>query len=81
MQMGDNIKALRMELGLSQAELASKIGVRADTFSRWERGIMEPHKAYRISLAKFFGISLRELMFPDDEDDKTIEDNTVKNSP
>lgn len=71
MQMGDKIRAMRLERGLTQYELAGKIGVRDLTVYTWEKGLQEPHKRNRTSLAKFFGITERELMFPDDQDGET----------
>ena len=42
---GEDLKALRTELCLTQTELAEKIGVARNTINRWEmgiRGIPEP---------------------------------------
>lgn len=64
--MKDKIKAMRLEMGLSQYVLGEKIGVRSLAVSKWERGAEEPNSTNRRLLAKFFGITERELMFPDD---------------
>lgn len=69
--MGEKIKAMRLERGLTQHELAGKIGVLNMAVYKWENGLQEPHKRNRASLAKFFGITERELMFPDDQDGET----------
>ena len=39
---GEEIKALRLRLGLTQAELGEAIGVFWNTVSRWEAGKMRP---------------------------------------
>ena len=42
---GSQLRAIRQELGLTQAALAEAIGVRPNTVARWERGeigISEP---------------------------------------
>ena len=39
---GEEIKALRLRLGLTQTELGEAIGVFWNTVSRWEAGKMEP---------------------------------------
>ena len=39
---GEEIKALRLRLGLTQAELGEAIGVFWNTVSRWEAGKMAP---------------------------------------
>jgi len=36
---GEDLKALRTQLGLTQAELAERIGVARNTINRWEMGI------------------------------------------
>ena len=38
---GDNLRKRRARLGLSQAELAGRLGVPANTLARWERGVIE----------------------------------------
>ncbi|MBR2207339.1 MAG: helix-turn-helix transcriptional regulator [Synergistaceae bacterium] len=72
MSMKDKIKTLRTTKGLSQHDLGEAVGVRYDTICKWERGKIVPSRIHCISLANFFGISLRELMFPGDEDDEII---------
>lgn len=37
-ELGERIRALRERRGLSQAALASKLGVNASTVGNWERG-------------------------------------------
>jgi transcriptional regulator with XRE-family HTH domain len=44
------IAELRRKLQLTQAELATKLGVTAMTVSRWERGLVEPTASGYISL-------------------------------
>ena len=69
--MGKKIKELRLERGLSQYDLGEEIGVRWLSICRWENNVQKPHKRHITSLAKFFGITERELMFPDDQDGET----------
>ncbi len=42
----DRVKRLRERLGLSQQELATRLGVHAATIHRWESGKSEPIKPY-----------------------------------
>lgn len=37
-QVGERIKNLRQQLGLTQAELADKVGFTSQTVSNWESG-------------------------------------------
>lgn len=38
----DNIQALRRHLGLTQRELAERLGTRQQTISEWETGMYKP---------------------------------------
>lgn len=62
MNIGANIKELRLERGLTQAELAKEIGVSQKAIDYWEHGTNEPKASYIILLADFFGISCDELL-------------------
>lgn len=42
---GELIKALRGQLGLSQVELAEKLGMRHTTISEWETGLYAPKRS------------------------------------
>ena len=46
------IKSIRLALGLTQEELAHRLGVTGTTIHRWECGKTEPHKVFRKHLAK-----------------------------
>jgi transcriptional regulator with XRE-family HTH domain len=37
---GKEVKAIRLRLGLTQRELAAKVGVARNTVTRWELGLM-----------------------------------------
>jgi predicted DNA-binding protein (UPF0251 family) len=39
------IKALRLHMGLTQAEFAQRLGVRQATVSEWENGVYEPTRS------------------------------------
>jgi transcriptional regulator with XRE-family HTH domain len=42
-----DLRAVRTRLGLSQLELARKLGVARCTVNRWERGLWKPTKRVR----------------------------------
>ena len=62
MKIGEIIKELRTERGLSQSALAREIGVSQKAIDYWERGINEPKASYIVALAEFFGVSSDELL-------------------
>ena len=60
--LNKNIKELRIEKGLTQAQLAEKIGVTQGAIYFWEKGINEPTAGYIIRLATLFGVSVDDLL-------------------
>lgn len=56
------IKELRLEKGLSQAQLGAKIGVSQKAVDYWEREVNEPKAGYIIKLAHFFEVSADYLL-------------------
>ena len=57
-----NIKDLRVERGLTQAQLAKLIGVTQGAVYFWEKGINEPTAGYLVKLARVFSVSVDELL-------------------
>ncbi len=52
----------RKKAGLSQEELAEKIGVSRQAVSKWERGEASPDTDNLIALSEVYGVSLDELI-------------------
>jgi transcriptional regulator with XRE-family HTH domain len=66
MPLGDRIKQLRTEAGLSQAELAQRIGTGdARQISRYENGRITPSLDATIRIAEALNISLDHLAIDD----------------
>ena len=61
MSIGEKIKELRLEKGLSQLKLGKAIGVSQKAVDYWERNVNEPKASYIISLVKIFDISFDEF--------------------
>ena len=55
--IGQRIKELRLENGLSQTQLAKQIGVSQKAIDYWERSVNEPKASYIIALVSFFGLT------------------------
>jgi transcriptional regulator with XRE-family HTH domain len=64
MPMGylDALKALRKRKGMTQVELAEKIGVEQATIQRWEAGKREPDIAALHKIASVLGVSAGSLV-------------------
>mgnify|MGYP003313496116 CR=1 FL=1 len=60
--IGKNIKRLRQERGITQADLASALGVTCQAVSKWESGTSDPSTSNLFSLAKLFGIPVEKLL-------------------
>ena len=61
MKIGERIKELRIEQGLSQMQLGKAIGVSQKAIDYWERSVNEPKASYVMALVCFFGISFDEF--------------------
>ena len=59
---GDRLKEERRLTGLSQAELAQKIGVKQQQLSQWECGKVEPTLSNIIALLKVLQIPFEDLI-------------------
>lgn len=57
-----NLKYLRKENGLSQPQLAKALNVSNGMISFWENGIYEPTASNIIAIAKFFQVSIDDLL-------------------
>lgn len=60
--LGRRIAALRKEKGLTQEQLAEKVGVSAQAVSKWENDISCPDITLLPLLAELFGVSVDELL-------------------
>lgn len=64
---GNIIKERRMELKLSQRQLAELVGVQPSTISRWETGNGYPDQSIIGDLARELGLTVDELLGVDEE--------------
>lgn len=71
--IADKIKKLREKSGITQAELARRLGVTRSGVNSWEMGLTIPSTTYIVELALLFGVSTDYLL--DMPDTKTISVN------
>ena len=62
MTIGQKIKQLRKQRGLTQARLGQEIFYSQRTVFQWEHGKCEPSLRAAKALCKFFNITFEELM-------------------
>ena len=65
-ETANKLVQLRKKHGLSQEELAEKIGVSRQAVSKWERAESSPDTDNLIALAKIYNMSLDEMINYDD---------------
>jgi transcriptional regulator with XRE-family HTH domain len=61
-KIGEFLQELRKEKGLTQEQLAEKVGVARRTVSRWETGYNMPDLDVLIELADLYDADLREIL-------------------
>ncbi|EMF7742178.1 helix-turn-helix domain-containing protein [Salmonella enterica] len=57
----DVLRERRITLKMKQSEVAEKIGVKTQTYMKWENGIYEPKVSYISKLADVLLVSEREI--------------------
>lgn len=60
--IGKTLRALRLERGLSQAELAKELDTSNKTVSHWETDFTEPKNSQLKQIALFFRVSADVLL-------------------
>lgn len=75
--LGDQIKRLRIEKGLSQEELGKAIDVSKQAISSYETGVRDPNPEQRYKLADVFGVTEAEL-FGGMPTDKSLDPEILK---
>ena len=73
MMFNDNLNKYRKQKGLSQEELAFRLGVSRQSVSKWESGQSTPELERIIEIADLFGISLDELIGHESNDYVTVD--------
>ncbi len=69
-KIGNFIKVLRREKGLTQEQLAERFGVARRTVSRWETGSNMPDLDILMEMSDFYAVDLRELLDGERKDEK-----------
>ena len=77
-EIADRLIQLRKKHGLSQEELADKLGLSRQAVSKWERAEASPDTDNLICLAKLYGVSLDELLSTDDDVETIVKEQVKK---
>lgn len=77
-EIANKLVKLRKQAGLSQEELADKLGLSRQAVSKWERAEASPDTDNLICLAKLYGVSLDELLSTEDDAETIIKEQVKK---
>ncbi len=61
-KLSENLKALRKEFGLTQSQVAEKLGITYQSYHAYEAGITVPTLKHFLMLAELYGVTLDELV-------------------
>ena len=60
-----NLKSLREREGIKQADLAQRIGVKANTISNYEKGVSQPDYTILCLILNIFNVDADSLLYKD----------------
>jgi len=64
--LGNRLKSLRTDAGLTQAELAEQVGVSRKTINTVENGVFIPSTLLALKLARSLGVPVETAFFLND---------------
>ena len=62
MEFSERLKKLRKDTGLTQVDVASKLGISQQAYASWERGVKKPTQENLIKLSKILYVSVDYLL-------------------
>lgn len=62
MEFSERLKTLRKEAGLTQVDVAEKLGISQPAYASWERGVKKPTQENLVKLSKILYVSVDYLL-------------------
>ena len=62
MEFSDRLKDLRRQAGLTQVEVAEKLGISQPAYASWERGVKKPTQDNLVKIAQILNVSIDYLV-------------------
>lgn len=62
MNLGDRLKTLRLEKGISQTDLAKQFNIARSTLSQYESNQRTPSDEIKVKLSEYFNVSIDYLL-------------------
>ena len=75
---GQRFQRLRKEAGLTQEEVAEKVGITPQGVSKWENDLSSPDINILVKLAEISGVSVEELLGEEKEKTQVLQDYDYK---
>ena len=66
----ETIRDLRRKAGMTQQDLAVRLGVSVTSVSSWEQGKYDPNARQFRHMARIFGVGCDDFVLPSDERDR-----------
>ena len=73
MTFAENVKMLRKQAGMSQEQLAEKLGVSRQAVTKWETGAGIPDIENIMAISALFDISIDDLLSNERDSKKVVE--------
>ncbi|MCY8824520.1 helix-turn-helix domain-containing protein [Bacillus atrophaeus] len=70
MSLGANLKKLRDKRGLSQYQVAEKLGIQRSRYNSWENDIAQPRYEMLNKLCEFYKVEVNDLMKDDSQQEE-----------
>lgn len=76
MEFSERLKDLRKQAGLTQVDVAEKLGISQPAYASWERGAKKPTQENLVKIAQILNVSVDYLVGNSDEENtnKELED-------
>ena len=62
MEFSERLKDLRRQAGLTQVEVAGKLGISQPAYALWERGVKKPTQENLVKIAQILNVSVDYLV-------------------
>ena len=67
MEIGNQIRELRLRRGITQEAMAQHLGITPQAVSKWERGVATPDVALLPDISAYFGVTIDDLFAVSDD--------------
>lgn len=67
MEIGNQIRYLRLRLGITQEAMVQYLGITPQAVSKWERGVATPDIGMLLDISAYFGVTIDELFALSDD--------------